>query len=483
MKSIQESPLRLTVVKIMTLSLLISSFVFWCDRVGIFNADTTNDHTFKKWESFYEFTEKRIPVDIMLFGNSHLYTGINPKNLSLALGSTAFIFGFPGTHIADSYFAMLEAIKIQKPKLIIVETYGINDFNPYDLTESGLSDQFKSFSARRDVVTKLISTPFLFTPDNYLYAWSATLRNHNYVFTNPELLRKNWQLSRQNVRFKARKLYLGRFVRFTSGLQKDVLKRYEVEGAPVNGADYTYSDYAAHYVEKIVSLCEQENIELLFLTLPMYEKHISNYAEWERTLSELIKSYPNKWLNMQHGSGYEGFKEFAFEDTYNNNQHMTYNGSILASYKLADFIRDSLSISLSNRAAETSWHQMFYADEGYFENFKPAPSDPNNTIICSGKEFSNIMIDECLLLNKNNKKANRLLVKIKRNRLQGLDVNLHKLRLILNVEFEGAQQVIALDLNPDVLYHPKDMLLFSIWTKPLNILDVLNAGLILNKID
>ena len=70
----------------------------------------------KKWDSFYEFIGKN-NVDVLLLGNSHLYSGINPKNLSAALGVNAFILASPGTNIADTYFGLKEALKKTKPNL------------------------------------------------------------------------------------------------------------------------------------------------------------------------------------------------------------------------------------------------------------------------------------------------------------------------------------------------------------------------------
>ena len=124
-------------------------------------------------------------MDILLMGNSHLYSGINPKNLSNTLGCNAFILASPGTNIADSYYGLKEALKRTDAKLVVIETYCINNFNPYKLKEGSLSDQFKSFYSRRDFRTKLTSMPLLFNSDNYLFAWSNTLRNHDFFLKIP----------------------------------------------------------------------------------------------------------------------------------------------------------------------------------------------------------------------------------------------------------------------------------------------------------
>lgn len=165
---INKSILHITLKSIL-IAIIICSAIYYADYKGYFNPDETNNHSKKKWDAFYKFS-KRNNVDILLLGNSHLYAGVNPKNLSATLGVNAFILASPGSNMADTYFSLKEALNRTNPKLIVIETYGINDFNPYKLKEGALSDQFKSFYARKDLITKITSTPFLFKSDNYFYA-------------------------------------------------------------------------------------------------------------------------------------------------------------------------------------------------------------------------------------------------------------------------------------------------------------------------
>lgn len=473
------NPLFKLIYKITFLTAIVSTLIIYSDKKGYFNPDETNNHTLKKWNSFYELSRKKNQIDIMLFGNSHLYTGINPKNLSLSLGATSFVYASPGTNIADTYFSLKEAVKECKPKLVVVETYGMNNFDPYNPINNELSDQFKSFSARRDFLTKISSTPYLFSLDNYFYAWSTTIRNHDYIFSNSEQLKKNKTII-ENGKKKNKKLYLGRYVRFTSGIEKDVLERYNKEGAPVKGKDYTYSKYTDFYVEKIVEFCEKKNIELMFLTIPMYDKHISDYFVWDDKLAEVLSKYQNKWLNLQSMPDYGGFDAFAFENTYRTNQHMTYKGSLLATYKLANFIRDSLNINLPARNQDIKWHRMFYGDEGYFENYNPGKNDNNNKIISANKDLSNITIKSLLLLDINNKRANKIIAKVDKKVLKNINLNNTKLRILLKIEHNGNEHLTHVDLFHDNLHNPEKEAIFYTMVPPLNIKDIVDGAIVIN---
>jgi hypothetical protein len=272
-------------------------------------------------------------------------------------------------------------------------------------------------------------------------------------------------------------LYLGRYVRFTSGIQDSILNKYRQEGAPVDGASYRYSEYADLYVEKIVNLCKTNDIDLIFLTLPMYNQHIMNYSEWKTKLGEIINKYPNKWLDMQEEQTYKkmGLDAFAFENTYGTNQHMTYQGSLLATYELASFIRTHLPEKLPNRKNEQRWHNVFYGEEGYFQHFSPGEDDQNNKTICKNRKIQNVELKEVLLLNNEKSENKTLVVKIPRSELGSIDYKRHKIRLLVKYISEENENMTLLELHYDVLYTPEDYAIFTQVLKPIEIVEIVDG--------
>jgi len=210
----------------------------------------------------------------------------------------------------------------------------------------------------------------------------------------------------------------------------------------------------------------------------MYNKHISDYNIWEEKLADVLRNFPIKWLNLQKMPDYDGFDAFAFENTYRSNQHMTYQGSLLSTYKLADFIRDSLNVKMPSRQTDVKWHRLFYGDEGYFENYNPSKKDKNNKIICSNKVLKNITIKSCILLNINNKKANKIIAKVDKQML--MDVNLQniKLQVLLRFEHNDKERIANFDLIYDKFHSPENEIIFTSMIKPLNIKDIVDGGII-----
>jgi hypothetical protein len=460
--------------KFLQVAVVILFVIYLADLSDLFESDQKNDHTRKAWDSFYGFTSV-FNVDVLLLGNSHMYTGVNPETLCTTLGVNGYLLAAPGTTVADSYYSLKEALKRCKPRLVVLETYGINNFDQHRLSPQALSEQINSFSARKNVLTKLESTPDLFCPASYPEAWSSTLRNHYYLYAQTNSIRENWEQTGR--RFKVRnELYLGRYVRFFTGMEKKTLERYDHEGAPVDGNDYRLSADAELYVDKIVKLCARNHVELMFITLPMYYKNIRNYPAWKEKLGRLLHQYSNPWLDLQDPYAYTEFTPLCFENTYSKNQHMTYMGSIVATYKLAHFIATTVKPNLPNRKKEAKWITLFYGKDGYFENNSPHPRDKKVKVLCSNKVFQTVTVNELIGVIKNQKVVT-LIGKIDRKQIG--NPGPARLKLLVkytNDQSRDMQKELILSLNP--FQQVPDQAIFRLNIDPITITDVLDASFI-----
>ena len=263
--------------KILLLLIAVVAAILYTDKKEYFRADQSNNHVSRKWKSFYRFSELK-NVDVLFLGNSHIVTGIDPFVLSAATGSNCFILAQSGVDIMDCWFQLGEALKHTKPKIVVLETYCIDSGR---LTDAVPLTQ--SFEAQRDWLYKLRVMPKMFDSDNWVQAWSPSIRNHSFLLTDMARIKfnaKNPELPASN------KLDLGRFARFSKGLEDSTIVKYDSLGAPIKGGEYIVSEHSQKYLKKIMALCQKKDIPVLFLTVPMYYKHIDNYAAWKNTLNE-----------------------------------------------------------------------------------------------------------------------------------------------------------------------------------------------------
>ena len=331
------------------------------EKRQIFVEDSMNNHVEWKWDCYYRMKHYNIPIDVLLVGNSHLLTGFNPYEFTKRSGLNCFLLGASGVGVADLYFTIEEALKVQKPKVLVLETYAINESDPLRLEQGALNDEINSFRARRDTWLKVCSTPSLFNYHNWPIAWCETFRNHNYIFTKPDQVMRN--LKGEGPKRRVRNdLYLGQFARFSKGLSQATLDRYEDEGAPVDGAEYEISESSAKYTEKIAQLCKENGIRLVFLTIPMYPEHVKNYPIWQQRLGAHLKSLSPYWLDLQAAQVTDStlrslYTPAAFQDTYGANQHLTNYGMAVTGSVFAQYITHIMP-DIPDRKNDPQWRSL-----------------------------------------------------------------------------------------------------------------------------
>ena len=435
-------------LKLLLLAGLVGAFIVVADCSGLFKADMINNHEQACWNAFYDFTANN-DVDVLLVGNSHLYTGINPNHLSNLLGANCFIVAASGAPITDTYFCLKEALTRCTPKLVVVETYGIDDKHVRKLKAGNLSNEYKSFASRRNIIQKLASTPELFSSDNYLSAWSTSIRNHDFIYKDPGQIKKN--RDGKNTLHKKKSLELGRFTRFTSGISEDSDKLYDELGAVVDGKEFKVNRENYRAVKRIEKLCKKKDIPLIYLTVPMYYKHVSDYSSWKTIVGRVIGS-GYKWLDLQEPYDFDVFGKDCFEDTRKENQHLSARGARICDYKLANFIIDESGVDLPDRHASKEWRQLFYNEDGYFEHYSIEPGDQNNILLCRNANAAGLLIKDCLI----NPYDGGAQIMMKLDKRTDLALIKNGIELNLDLTVQGNHEFVKLPLQMVPGFDPHD---------------------------
>ena len=329
------------VLEVLLVTVALVAVIVCCDVRRVFASDETNNHIDKKWHYLYEYARQEKPVDILVIGNSHAYTGLRPEVVKDFTGLSCFLLAAPGVSQDDCSYMLEEALSIIKPRVVVLETYPINEYVQKSLSPGQLSDQFKSFGSRRNVRLKLRSMFRLFRPEDLPYAWSATLRNHDILFDDFLLFKYNLKHPK-GPEYDPSEDYWGRFITFTSGLTEETLNRYKTDGPPVDGKKIWPGPDAIYATERMLDMCKEKKIPVMFLTIPMYHEHVSNADLWHEHLKILIGNRP--WLDLQLPAYNSYFEPDCFENTYQTNQHQTARGSVKSSVFLSDFLLDLAGI-------------------------------------------------------------------------------------------------------------------------------------------
>lgn len=352
---------------VLGIGVLLAAIVL-SDSKGWFDAPIdANPHILKRWEALKNMKEQNQDVDVLILGNSHAYTGINPKHMSARLGMTSFVLANNSSIWTDSYWTLREALLWCTPQVVVIETYGLNGQGLGGGEPVHLVNQIRAFDGRSDFKTKLASTPDLFDLDDMPKAWSQTIRNHHYLWENQEQIAVNVKRGTPMPGPKVNDLYLGRFVRFTSGLTPESLAAYDSIPVPVQGATQVVHPRNREAAGWITELCDELGIKLMVVTLPMHSKHVSDPEIWAGYLEEVVQQEMSgaPWLNFQLDSSYVNNPDY-FENTIKPNQHMTYRGSIVASKDIAQVILDEWGGELNRRNNDSAWIELFHKEEGFY---------------------------------------------------------------------------------------------------------------------
>ncbi|MDR3329384.1 MAG: hypothetical protein LBS63_04680 [Prevotellaceae bacterium] len=430
-----KKPMRWTAffVKLAVIFAAVVLVVIYTDHKGYFVADPSNNHIDRKWKSFYTFTKTR-NADVILLGNSHVVTGVEPYILSDALGCSCFILAQSGVNIKDCWFQLSEALEHTEPKLVIIETFSIDGNEAF---EENIVPLTQSFEAHKDVARKLLAMPAMFRADSWVQAWSPTIRNHSFLLTDTARIRFN----RKNpARPQPYKLDLGRFARFTSGLTDSTIALYDSLGAPSKGAAFHVSEYAEKYLKKVMSLCEERNIPVLFLTVPMYYKHVDRYDAWQATMGEALQKYPNAaWLDLQQPYDTLLFTKEAFENTYESNQHLSNLGMTYVAYKLAAYVHENYE--LPDRSKEAAWIADFKSTDHFVFNQNVAAGTKDWVAIVRDLALGALHIRELLV--KEVEGANQLIIKIDNN-----PSLLSSIQVVLELEHQNQRITAPIEMFP-----------------------------------
>ena len=116
-KKSQEKPrtLKSLLTKGAVFAAVVVCLIVILEKRQIFVEDSRNNHVEWKWDWYYRMKQYNIPIDVLLVGNSHLLTGFNPYEFTKRSGLNCFLLGASGVGVADLYFTVEEALKVQKP--------------------------------------------------------------------------------------------------------------------------------------------------------------------------------------------------------------------------------------------------------------------------------------------------------------------------------------------------------------------------------
>lgn len=271
------------------------------------------------------YEEKTDSLDIIFLGNSDLYNAISPMELWNDYGIASYNYSHPGTRVPINYYSVMHVLETQSPKYIFL---GVDDF--FDTRNGGRENLTKIMSSMRLSKAKIMASI-----DRNIQPSIAS--QISYTFPIIRFHSRYGELTKEDFEYAFNK-----FVIPTKGfIMTDGVK-------PCKKNDYMnkkgniekISSKNLKYLDKIIDLCNEKNIEIILIETPStdswsHEKH--------NKVSKFAKSKNLKFIDMNYNLSEIGIDWKM--DTRDKGDHMNISGAIKVTKFLGNYIDANLEVA------------------------------------------------------------------------------------------------------------------------------------------
>lgn len=299
------------------------------------------NHT-QKISGFYN--EPKNEFDIIYFGSSNTYCSFNPLIMYEKTGIKSYVFATQQQPVWASYTYMKEALKTQKPKLLVMDILMFAKSDEY--YDDGVNYSFMDdipFSKNK------IELAFASSPDT-TGRIRLLINFIKYHSRWSELTKDDYTFERSNTKdFLKGYVFLNNT--FTDAVMPDTSSS---ETAPL-------SEKELLYFEKIISLAKEENIPILFVKTPSN----ATYDEQKLFNSVFLKAKELNVNFIDYNKQYDRIGLIINEDFYDKS-HLNYKG---AEKFTRSFAEDILSFcpDFPKNADDTDWTESL---NKYYQTIK-----------------------------------------------------------------------------------------------------------------
>ena len=287
-----------------------------------------------------ELEQKNEKYDVQIYGSCHAYTSFNPMYLIENYDISTYNMANPSEIIPITYLRMKEQFETNKPKVALVEVWGINVYETYISTDSILGDYLKNNLERLplsldklEVISDFETVdileenfPIIRYKDRVLNL-SLTEVDFNYSF---ELLNQTY-----NIQEEVPWLYNEMVNRFSHNgyklLGSENHSDYPEKQPSINADEIVnIEEVILKYLDKIIKLCDEKNVELIFYRAPYIstENELKKVNHLKAYLSE--KRIP--FIDLEKAIKYD------YDCDFNDYEHLSESGAEKSTEFLCSYI-------------------------------------------------------------------------------------------------------------------------------------------------
>lgn len=295
--------------------------------------------------------EPKDSIDVLYFGSSPIYAGLNPMFMWEQYGITSYNFGVSMQSALTTYYQIEYALKYQRPKAIVIDLCA--------LTQSREADDSTWEPVYRKVVETMPDKEIKWRMINDIVKYNQNQTYSSYLFP---LLRYHSRWNELTQWDFDEELWYKWYESYRKGalLQTNI---DEMDGndleLKIGNEDLTVNQINSFYYDKIVELCDKNNIELIAITMPKYDN------TWDLSQRRVTANYcKEKEITYIDYSIPERLEEIGIDfskDFYNSGHLNIYGARKVTEHLGGELKRLAEFEDHSQDARYEDWNQQFEA--------------------------------------------------------------------------------------------------------------------------
>lgn len=293
--------------------------------------------TTSTYVDFYEM--KKNTVDILFLGSSHGMSSFSPQVLYDNFSLRSYNLSSPQQNLLVSYYWLKEALQYQSPQVVVLDTYFLWPYLSDEALNSSEEETRKALDFMRWSKNKIEAINDVTTIDKEQC-------KESYYFTNIRFHQRWKELTEDDFTFGEMEKHKG-------------LKGYGALSGIWGGDEYSPFELGVtdgktkmhpimkEYLERIIQLCEQEEITLILTKTPALSVNIKNY----NALAEYAEENEIIYIDYNEETIYQEAGVDMSIDSQDSG-HLNIWGAEKVTYHIGNYLKNNLKVEA---AVDEQW--------------------------------------------------------------------------------------------------------------------------------
>lgn len=275
---------------------------------------------------FYD--EPKDSIDVMFFGSSYCFFAISPLKMWQDYGFTSYVRGSANQSMFLTYYTLKESLDFQSPQVVVVEIgQVVNEFDPIKdewIARRGL-DYLRMSSVKAEAIMDLELDG---SQQSYMSYFFPLLRYHSRwkELAHSDFDYYNWD---------PHNAYKGQY----TGVS---IYEYQWPEDFMSPTDEVFDlpETSTVYLAKIAALCEEKDINLIFIKSPMDGWNCAKH----NSIQQIAQEYGVPFIDYNLPENINAIKLNPASDFHYNQWHLRVTGADKLSVHLGNYLIENYDL-------------------------------------------------------------------------------------------------------------------------------------------